>query len=346
MKAPNGYGSVYKLKGNRRNPWTARITTGKKLSKDGTRFFQSYAYLGYYRTRKEAQDALADYNLSKHSAEPKHGRKTLLDVYTEWSEKEYQTLTDRTIHVYRNGWNVLRPLYDLELDSITLQMIEDVFRASGKNQPVLRISKQLLKSCFRYARKYDWTNDSKVNMINYVDIDAGNPDARPHQRLPDDLIRQLWERNDLEAKMVLMFVYSGLRVSEFVGLDKEDIDLQERSINVKDAKTVSGVRFVPIHEKTLPFWENFVESNLWRSVDVLGTGKAPSRATNVRTIFKTYLKDYTPHDARYACVSKLQEASCPKPIIQSIVGHKGKDVTDRIYTHISLDTKLEWINKI
>lgn len=28
MKLPNGYGSVYKLSGNRRNPWVACVTIG------------------------------------------------------------------------------------------------------------------------------------------------------------------------------------------------------------------------------------------------------------------------------------------------------------------------------
>ena len=28
MKLPNGYGSVYKLSGNRRKPWAARVTDG------------------------------------------------------------------------------------------------------------------------------------------------------------------------------------------------------------------------------------------------------------------------------------------------------------------------------
>ena len=28
MKLPNGYGSVYKLSGNRRKPWAARVTAG------------------------------------------------------------------------------------------------------------------------------------------------------------------------------------------------------------------------------------------------------------------------------------------------------------------------------
>jgi len=28
MKMPNGYGSVYKLSGNRRKPWAARVTDG------------------------------------------------------------------------------------------------------------------------------------------------------------------------------------------------------------------------------------------------------------------------------------------------------------------------------
>ena len=55
MRNPNGYGSVYKLSGKRRKPWTARITVGFK-SENG---YPIYNFIGYYATRAEAMRALA-----------------------------------------------------------------------------------------------------------------------------------------------------------------------------------------------------------------------------------------------------------------------------------------------
>lgn len=57
MKLPNGYGTVYKLSGNRRRPWIARKTIG--WSEEGK---QLYYTIGYFKTRAEAMAALAEYN--------------------------------------------------------------------------------------------------------------------------------------------------------------------------------------------------------------------------------------------------------------------------------------------
>ena len=57
MRLPNGYGSVYKLSGNRRKPYIARRTIG--WDDNGK---QLYANIGYYRTRAEALQALAAFN--------------------------------------------------------------------------------------------------------------------------------------------------------------------------------------------------------------------------------------------------------------------------------------------
>ena len=58
IRNPNGYGSVYKLSGKRRRPFVASITTGQ----DELTGKQKRQILGYYATRKEAMQALADYN--------------------------------------------------------------------------------------------------------------------------------------------------------------------------------------------------------------------------------------------------------------------------------------------
>ena len=61
MKLPNGFGSVYKLPGNRRKPWAVRITISRKEGKDGLTHWK-YKYLGYYESQAAALTALTHYN--------------------------------------------------------------------------------------------------------------------------------------------------------------------------------------------------------------------------------------------------------------------------------------------
>lgn len=50
--------------------------------------------------------------------------------------------------------------------------------------------------------------------------------------------------------------------------------------------------------------------------------------------------EHKPHDTRHTCVSLLTEAGVDERIIKKIVGHKGKSVTETVYTHLDLEIKL------
>ena len=62
MRLPNGYGSVFKLSGNRRNPWVARKTVGWTDNHEKRTSYPKYKAIGYYPTRKAAMEALVEYN--------------------------------------------------------------------------------------------------------------------------------------------------------------------------------------------------------------------------------------------------------------------------------------------
>lgn len=47
--------------------------------------------------------------------------------------------------------------------------------------------------------------------------------------------------------------------------------------------------------------------------------------------------EHKPHDTRHTCVSLLTEAGVDERIIKKIVGHKGKSVTETVYTHLDLE---------
>ena len=60
MRLPNGYGTVYKLSGNRRRPYVAAVPVGFK---ENGKVIQEP--LGYFAKKAEGLAALAEYNEKK-----------------------------------------------------------------------------------------------------------------------------------------------------------------------------------------------------------------------------------------------------------------------------------------
>ena len=56
MKNQNGTGSIYKLKGKRRKSWAVRVSFQDEFGTTRRK------YLGYFETKKEAQEVLYNYN--------------------------------------------------------------------------------------------------------------------------------------------------------------------------------------------------------------------------------------------------------------------------------------------
>ena len=343
IRAPNGYGSVYKLKGKRRAPWVARVQIGTKIGDNGKKQ-PVYNYLGYFPTQREAKECLADYNAAKTP----HGRRvTLGTVWAEYEATYVDKWTDNTRRAKMQSWAVLEPFSDIDINRINVTMYEDLFKSSGYNKPKLIQVKSLINLLYDFAVKKQYTTPDYAAFIRYVEIDAGNPNKNPHKRIPREAVAELWQRSDdLAVQCTLFLIYTGLRIGEFIRLTPEDVDRDARVFIVRESKTAAGRnRRVPIADKLLPIVDNWLSlgyknlapfPNIWRQ-------SAPADAFRKR--FYKALPGYTPHDARYTCVSELTEAGAPQAVIRSIVGHKDANVTAR-YTQISDDLKLEWINKI
>lgn len=61
------------------------------------------------------------------------------------------------------------------------------------------------------------------------------------------------QRNNLYVQIVLMLIYSGVRVSELLDLKRENVHIDEHYFNVVESKTENGIRIVPIVDKTYSF---------------------------------------------------------------------------------------------
>lgn len=348
MRLPNGYGTVVKVSGNRKKPWRARRTKGWER-KNGKNIRQVFEELGYYATKREAIDALTK-NLKARTGGP-GSMIYFSDVYEKFENDKYPKLSDAMIKSYTLSYRICKPISCMPIGDIQLQDLQDLVDNSGKNYPTLEKFKGFINAIFTYAKIHEYISQERLDNIKYLDISQfGNPNKITRTVFNKEEIEKLFKGSeDLTAKIILILIYSGVRVSELLNLKTMDVHLEERCFRIEKAKTNSGVRTVPIALKVLPFWKELYDEG----------SRFMFHSTHAdRFTYNNFLDHYwtpclkslemshTPHDTRHTCISMMKSANVREHIIKKIVGHKGKDITDAVYTHVELDELLEGIDMI
>lgn len=363
MKLPNKYGSVYKLSGKRRKPWAVRKTVGWKQVPEKMKSYPIYEFIGFYATRSEALQALATYNEDPYDLHL--NTITFEEVYEKWSEIHFEKIKDT--NGYKAAFKTCKDIWNMKFVEIKLDHLQKVCDESGKNTPTLKTLKNMFGLMYDYAVIHEIVTPDKREMVKFVDISKpGNPNAYNRKPFTKKETKQLWDAqpSNQYISIVLMLIYTGLRIGELLELKKEDVHLDERWFFVQEAKTDAGIREVPIAEKVVPFFEywmkkdceylvctpdekpftyrNYYDSYWIPLMLQLNMGKFVIEEGKKEPVYD----GHRPHDTRHTCVSLLTEAKVDERIVQKIVGHKGQNVTQIVYTHLELPVKLEAINKI
>ena len=97
MKLGNGYGSITKMTGNRRKKWRVRLPYSEADRLEG----KKRVTLGYFSTKAEALQALAEYH--KVPEIYLNREMTFTDVYNLWKTTHYKNLNHQTINGYENA---------------------------------------------------------------------------------------------------------------------------------------------------------------------------------------------------------------------------------------------------
>ena len=324
-KRANGKGSVYKLSGKRSNPWAVRVTTG--WNEKG---HPIYKFIGYYHTYEEANKVLTEYNKSPYSLEGER----LCDMYDKFMVSFVKTHKPKTISNYTSKWKYLEPLHQEPIVKLTRKKLQIFFDNLDASQIVKAKVKTVLKAILDYSIRYDVIPAERVVILNYLDLSSQIVNYKvEHTSISQKDIERLKNINDNMAKTILFLIYTGLRAGEYCNLTDESID-EDMVIHVTDSKTEAGIREIPLSDKAqklapLPRFKNYRQLyhqyGIWQK----------------KHDFNYYL-----HDTRHTLISLLTEADVDERIIRSIVGHKGSGVTEQVYTHISIETKREALNRI
>jgi len=357
MKNPNGYGSVYKLSGNRRKPYAARITIGFKDNQATGKSYPIYKFLGYYVTRKEAITALALYNANPDAVVTVNNtltptnKITLYKVFEEWSEEHLTKL--KNTGTYYSSFKILTHLYEYPLESLKIKDYEDAFVKSGKNKPVLNVVKGTLKQMYGYAFRKGYISQADVNIPTFISLENANSGKREDLRkvFTKEEIEKLWDnKNDQGAQIILFMIYTGLRISEVAALKPKDVNLEERYFEVKASKTKAGLRKVPIAKKILPFVTKWVEADGEFVVPLNGRALVTRKNANgngLNEILRSLDMKHTQHDSRHTFSCLLTEAEVDFRFVELLMGHQMKDVTNKVYANkLDISVLIEAVDKI
>ncbi len=169
------------------------------------------------------------------------------------------------------------------------------------------------------------------------------------ERLLIQLARSdLWERHfpgkpERDRLLLALMAYAGLRRSELLGLDWNDVDLSRRLLRVRKAKG-GRQRTIPIHPALAPLFAEYYATRVALTEQAVFVGVQGNRLhyTQLGQTFRHYVnaagvnerKRVTPHTLRHVFTSELLRAGANLRQIQELLGHKHLDSTQR-YTRVN-----------
>ena len=362
MRLPNGFGNVSKLSGKRRNPWRARKTAGWTIDEKTQKAKQSYITIGYYPTRQSALQALSEYNTNPYDLDA--NKITFAEVFEKWSEKKFEEISPSNINGYKASYKLCESIYNMKFADIKLAHLQGIVDRSGKNFPTLKKLKALLNQMFDYATMHEIITKDR-HIVEYLNIGKEEQSTR-HYRFSRTEIDALWRWADGNeyVQVILMLIYSGVRPSELFNAKCSDVDLKEGYFSIEKGKNVNATRKVPIHERTLPFFKNWMSKGNEYLITNLSGGKFQFD-TNHHSYTESFwcpvltdigilqytnekgeIAEHLPHDTRHTFTSMWKEKKLDEAMRRKIQGHSGKGIGEIVYTHFELEKLKEELNKL
>ena len=219
----------------------------------------------------------------------------------------------------------------------------------GKNYSKRTVARKLasLRSFFRFLFREGYVKTNPITAISTPRLDKKLPVVLDVNKVAK-LIQAPSENNlaGLRDRAILETLYSaGIRVSELVGLDVDDVDFISEVIKVlgKGRKE----RMVPIGSPAVSALRKYIDrKGDWKVKDnnAVFLNKSGKRLTDrsVRRVVDKYVRltsvaeHISPHSLRHSFATHLLDRGADLRSVQELLGHMNLSTT-QIYTHVTME---------
>lgn len=333
---PNGYGSVTKLKGNRSRPYVIKVTT---YDEDG---HGRQVPVDYAATREEANIILAKYNDNPWSVD--RNRVTLAELYKRWLEVKAPKLGSSRLRSLKGAYKHCKKLYGMKYRQIKAYQMQATMDDCGHGYA----TQSHIKALWFHLDKFAFELDIIDKMYSQLISVSAEKEETKRTPFTEKQVEKLWEVSDQEnVDTILFYLYTGFRLMELLNMDRDHVNLKEGYF-LGGSKSSSGKnRIVPIHPRIMPL----VKKRMDRCNEYFLEDKNGRKFTSTTyyevwkpLIMKILKKKKTPHEARHTFETFLDNANGNRKCIDMLMGHKSKDIGNRVYNHKTIDQLRDTIN--
>ena len=339
MKRANGTGSVYKRTDKkRRKPFVAKVTigadpnTGRPIRKS----------LGSFEKATEARQAIEEYLKGPNLYMSKgitFGE--MWDLMIKQKENlgvssaaNYNMTKNRCQHIWAT------PMQDLRL--IHLQAIVDNCGLSVASKKQIKVT---LNAVFSLAYANDFILKNYAELIQLPLLGK----SEMHRPFTTQELQTLWANSDDDVvRIMLIYIYTGMRPIELMEMPVENVHLKERYM-VGGVKTEAGKnRRIPIANCIYPFVKAFYERNVFKRKYLIHINNSTTLRHKLKPMFERLKIEYhRPHDGRHTFITMASNYRIDEVVVKRIVGHsKGRNVTQDVYTHKTQEQLLHAVNTL
>lgn len=321
LKRPNGTGTVYKLQGRRKRPWAAA---------------RNKVIIGYYETKTGAIEALN--RLSGRSLDERYNM-TFENVFFEWKAEHYKSLTRSGQNQYDISFQVFSPLHKKKFRDLRTADFQSVLDPHmGKTHSTVSKYKQLITQMSKWAIREELIT---TNFASFVKLPENV--KKEKEIFSDTDIEKLEADGSETAKIILMLIYTGMRIGELFSLLVSDC---HDTYVIGGEKTEAGRnRVIPIRPEGREYFRYFYDR---ADGPLLVSGYSGQRVlSNFRNrdyyplLDKLNIDRKTPHATRHTYASRARKSGMAPELLQKILGHANYNTTANIYVHTDVDSLIK-----
>lgn len=276
-----------------------------------------------------------------------------------------------------------RQIRDIKVSDAQAWMIK--LHDDGRGYSTLTSVRGVIKPAFQMAYNEDAI---RKNPFDFKLVDVVPNDSQKRIALTDEQ-QEIWMNFIREDKTYskyydefVVLLGTGMRVSEFCGLTKDDLQFSERRIRVdhqlvrerggkyyvEKTKTECGCRFIPMTDEVYRSLLNTLERRKkvekefivdgYSGFLLLNKNDHPKVALHIENEMRWAMKKYsklhpdkplphiTPHVFRHTFCTNMANKGMDVKHLQYIMGHSDVGVTLNVYTHANYDLAAEQMLEI
>lgn len=369
-----GDGSAYQ---DRKGQWWAKVPIGNGKTRRARAADRKDAESKLKKLLSDRDDHRMDLSASQQS---------VARWLESWLEAKRDTVAPRTWEFYERHSDYMIPhIGHIKLESLEArhvrEMLSQLGKAGLKPQSCEHV-RSVLRNALNMALREHLVRENVAMLVDAPRVQPFDAPLLTEDEIAAlldcvDGVRQLikrWDRAKREvytvvienqpanrlAPLLHLTLALGFRRGEVLHLRWADWDREARTLRVKDAKTPSGWRFLPLsddlNERLIAVWNERQEERKlphWKEHGVIFASQAgtPISERNLNTWFDRVqeraglTRHIRIHDIRHAAISDWFAAGADPRAAQDLAGHASPITTQRIYAKSRTEQRREVIEE-